>query len=200
MKLFKSIREDSGTAGIGMKEGHFKTMHAAGSEGMEPRRQSLCASFPQQIGSLRKESELYESGHYLLFTLLRELASVAGREELQLIMKQWGDALAGEMAAQCAILRSEERFDVLVSYLNQLMIQKRLGTFECTVNEASRTIVIDYFCTTYDRLLLENFGETLTIAFYGSLFEQLMGTVAETRLSLASVEGSDDAWRLTLKA
>lgn len=214
MKLFKNIRESAENKSVThpiVAEERFKSIETPissfGNRAMDTTigsfgasRTMIASTFPLAIDSIREEALLHQGGNYHLIILLKELFGLGDLDDFILIMKQWGTALAKEIFNACQLFESEQRFDILITYLNQILIHKQMGTFQCSVSEAEKTVVISYYFTPFDHLLLAHFGEASCVTLYGSLFEKLMGDVAETIFEIQSIEGSAELWRFTLKA
>lgn len=201
MKLFKNDHKQGGVAFVkSAKESDFFQSMNHHNNLNQGSKHLVLATFPDSIDGIREKSALHESGNYLLFSLLRELARLSDKDEFQMILKHWSIALAQEIIDGCRLIQSEEHFDVLVEYLNELFLLKRMGCFQCTVNEYEKTVTVDYFFTKFDENIFIRFGESYSISFYGTFFEHLMGLVVEAKLALKSSEGSDELWRFTFIA
>ncbi len=214
MKLFKNTRESAGNRSMvhpAPAEERFKSIETPISSfgnramdtaigGFGASRSVIASTFPLAIDSIREEALLYQGGNYHLIILLKELLGLGDQDDFILIMKQWGVALAKDIFNSCQLFQSEQKFDVLITYLNQILIHKQMGAFQCSVSEAEKTVVVSYYFTPFDHLLLAHFGEASCVTLYGSFFEKLMENVAETIFEIQSIEGSGELLRFTLKA
>lgn len=201
MKLFKSDQKQGGLSSLksAQESGFFQSMNHHNNPN-QGGKHPISATSPNSINDIREKSALHESGNYLLFSLLRELAGLGDKDEFQMILKHWGSTLAQEIIDGCRLIQSEEDFDLLVEYLNELLLLKRMGCFQCNVSEHDKTVTVDYFFTKFDQNMFSRFGESYSIGFYGTFFERLMELVIEAKLALKSVEGSDELWRFTFIA
>lgn len=201
MKLFKNDQKQSGFSSVKspQESGFFQSVNHYNSP-KQGEKHPVSATFPDSINDIREKSLLHESGNYLLFSLLRELADLGDQDEFRMLLKHWSGTLAQEIAQGCRFIQIEEHFDLLIEYLNELLLLKRMGCFKCTVSEYDKTIAVDYFFTKFDENMFTRLGESYSIGFYGTFFERLMGLAVEAKLALKSAEGSDELWRFTFIA
>lgn len=214
MKLFKNSREPAENRSVihpAPAEERFKSIEApissfgnrtmdASIGGFGVSKTMITSTFPLSIDSMREEVLLHQGGYYQLMIVLKALSGLGDQDDFLLIMKQWGSTLAKEVSSSFELFRSEQRFDVLITYLNQHLIHKHMGAFQCTVNEAEKSLVISYYFTPFDRLLLSHFTESSCVTLYGTFFKNLMGEVAEAIFEIQSIEASDELWQFKLKA
>lgn len=157
-------------------------------------------SFPSNIDFLRETSLIYQEGEYRLITLLQELSKLGDQEDFLVIMDRWGTALANDIFQSCETCSSEKNFHAVISYLNQIFIYKGIGVFQCSLIESEKTLIISYYFSKFDKLLLTYFGESSSVTLYGAFFKHLMTNIAETMFEIKSIDASHDFWRFTLKA
>lgn len=209
MKLFKRDRDNSVTS---IQPSHGSTnAFGGGDHGVGKntpfmqKTQSLQskmtveASFPHGYDEIRQKAPIFQEGNVLLASLLKELAQLGDAEDFQSIMRTWGAGLAEQIALGCRLIQSEERFSVLCTYLNELLLLHRLGTFECSVQEQNHSLGIHYHFTNLDRHLSEVYGDFFWLSFYGELFRVMMNYAVEADLQLETAELTPNGCQLIFR-
>ncbi|MDD2266158.1 hypothetical protein [Sulfuricurvum sp.] len=207
MKLFKREKENtafqSEIKGAGMAMNNpfqSKVSQTFPPPFQAAKTTAVHAVFPKSIEKSRETSLWNENNAYLLMTLLKELAKVGDKNNFTTILNLWSITLVQDVLDECYTIEEEEHFELLVQLLNQLMMLRHLGCFQCMVDEAARIIRIDYFSTRIDQACLDQFGEIYTTAFIGNFFERLMSAIVEVDCKLHSIEGSTETWTYIYKA